>query len=100
MDKKKQLKNVAFGGDWSEKSLEDHEKKMFLKEIKKIYESCFCNEISEKDLQEILYYMKNNLEKGHIFAKSFEEKLQIKDPYLRKAELTKTINNIRKWLAI
>ena len=27
MEKKKQLKNVAFGGDWSEKSLEDHEKK-------------------------------------------------------------------------
>ena len=31
MEKKKQLKNVAFGGDWSEKSLEDHEKNLLKK---------------------------------------------------------------------
>ena len=33
MEKKKQLKNVAFGGDWSEKSLENYEKKIFLREM-------------------------------------------------------------------
>ena len=44
--------------------------------------------------------IRNNLEKGHIFAKSFEEKLRIEDPYLRKTELMKTIDNIRKWLGV
>ena len=100
MEKKKQLKNVAFGGDWSEKSLEDHEKKIFLRKMNNIQESCFSNEIGEEDLQGVLHYIRNNLEKGHIFAESFEEKLGIKDPYLRKVELLKTINNIKKWLAV
>ena len=100
MEKKKQLKNVAFGGDWSEKSLENYEKKIFLREMNRIKESCFSNEIREEDLQRVLYYIKNNLERGHIFAKSFEEKLRIEDPYLRKTELMKTIDNIRKWLGV
>ena len=63
MEKKKQLKNVAFGGDWSEKSLEDHEKKTFLRRMNNIQESCFSNEIGEEDLQGVLYYIRNNLEK-------------------------------------
>ena len=33
------------------KSLEDHEKKIFLKKMNNIQESCFSNEIGEEDLQ-------------------------------------------------
>ena len=38
------------------------------------------------------------LEKGDIFIQSFKDKLKIKDPYQRRSELLKTINNLMRWL--
>ncbi|MDG2187288.1 MAG: hypothetical protein P8K09_03395 [Hyphomicrobiales bacterium] len=98
MDKKKQLKNVSFGGDWSEKILNDYERDIFIQKLKNIYQSCLINEFPEDDLEEVFYYIKNNIEKGDIFAQSFKDKLKIKDPYQRQTELLRTINNIKKWL--
>ena len=98
MDKKKQLKNISFGGDWSEKILNDHEKNIFIQKLKYIYKSSFIYEIPESDLEETFSYIKNNIEKGDIFIQSFKDKLKIKDPYQRKSELLKTINNIIRWL--
>tara|TARA_S200000501_G_scaffold338996_1_gene346247 strand:- start:58 stop:360 length:303 start_codon:yes stop_codon:yes gene_type:complete len=98
MDKKKQLKNISFGGDWSEKILNDHEKHIFIKRLKYIYESSFINEIPKSDLEETFFYIKNNIEKGDIFIQSFKDKLKIKDPYQRRSELLRTINNLMRWL--
>ena len=55
-----------------------------------------CVRLTKGDYTTKKIYNENPLE----IAKSFEEKLGIKDPYLRKVELLKTINNIKKWLAV
>lgn len=100
MDKKKQLKNIAFGGDWSEKTLADHEKEVFLDKLRKTYQKSMTGELKDKELQEILIYIRKNVEKGNLLAKSFEEKIKIKNSHQRKTELLKVINIIKLWLAI
>lgn len=100
MDKKKQLKNIAFGGDWSEKTLADYEKEVFLDKLRKTYQKSMTGELKDRELQEILIYTRKNVEKGNLLAKSFEEKINIKNSYQRKTELLKVINIIKLWLAI
>ena len=98
MRKKNQLKNVSFGGDWSENILSDYEKKYFLKKLQKLYEHSFFQKIPEEELEEVVCHLRNHLEKGEIFAQSIKDKIKIKDPYQRKCELLKTIYTIKKWL--
>ncbi len=100
MDKKKQLKNVAFGGDWSEKTLADYEREIFLDKLRRAYQQSMTGELKYRELQEISTYIRKNVEKGDLLAKSFEEKIRIKDPYQRKTALLKVINVIKLWLAI
>jgi len=100
MDKKKQLKNVAFGGDWSEKTLDDYEREIFLDKLRRVYQQSMTGEFKYREIQEILTYIRENIEKGDLLAKSFEEKIRIKDPHQRKMALLKVINIIKLWLAI
>ena len=100
MDKKKQLKNVAFGGDWSEKTLADYEREVFLGKLRRAYQQSMTGELKDRELQEISTYIRENIEKGDLLAKSFEEKIRIKDPYQKKIALLKIINIIKLWLAI
>ena len=100
MDKKKQLKNVAFGGDWSEKTLADYEREVFLDKLRRAYQQSMTGELKYRELQEISTYIRENIEKGNLLAKSFEEKTRIKDRHQRKIALLKVINIIKLWLAI
>lgn len=100
MDKKKQLKNVAFGGDWSEKALDDYEREVFLDKLRRVYQQSMTGELKYRELQEISTYIRENIEKGNLLAKSFEEKTRIKDRHQRKIALLKVINIIKLWLAI
>jgi hypothetical protein len=100
MDKKKQLKNIAFGGDWSEKTLADYEREVFLGKLRRAYQQSMTGELKDRELQEISTYIRENIEKGDLLAKSFEEKIRIKDPYQKKIALLKVINIIKLWLAI
>ena len=100
MDKKKQLKNVAFGGDWSEKTLDDYEREIFLDKLRRVYQQSMTGEFKYREIQEILTHIRENIEKGDLLAKSFEEKIRIKDPHQRKIALLKVINIIKLWLAI
>ena len=100
MDKKKQLKNVAFGGDWSEKTLADYEREVFLDKLRRAYQQSMTGELKDRELQEISTYIRENIEKGDLLAKSFEEKIRIKDLHQKKIALLKVINIIKLWLAI
>ncbi len=100
MDKKKQLKNVAFGGDWSEKTLADYEREVFLDKLRRSYQQSMTGELKDRELQEISTYIRENIEKGDLLAKSFEEKIRIKDPHQKKIALLKVINIMKLWLAI
>jgi len=98
MDKKNQLKNVAFGGDWSESIKSDYEISILIKRLENIYEKCSYEYIENSEFDNILQYVENNIEKGLLFSRSFKKNIRITDPFERKCELLKTINLIKKWI--
>lgn len=98
MDKKNQLKNVAFGGDWSESIKSNDEISVIVKRLENIYKRCSYEYIQDSEFNDILEYVENNIEKGQIFSHSFQRNIRYKDPLKRKYELLKTINLIKKWV--
>ncbi|MDB4225425.1 MAG: hypothetical protein ACKVLI_05890 [Alphaproteobacteria bacterium] len=98
MDKKNQLKNVAFGGDWSESIKSNDEISIIVKRLENIYKRCSYEYIQDSEFNDILDYVEDNIEKGEIFSRSFQKNLRHEDPLKRKSELLKTINLIKKWV--
>ena len=76
MDKKNQLKNVAFGGDWSESIKSNDEISIIVKRLENIYKRCSYEYIQDSEFNDILDYVEDNIEKGEIFSRSFQKNLR------------------------
>lgn len=100
MDKKKQLSNVAFGGNWSEQILAADELKLELDIIAQAVTQCTSRNVEDEALHRALLYIHKNVEKGPMLYAAFFKALRIENQGLRYREVSKVEHMIRQWAGV
>jgi len=100
MDKKKQLANVAFGGNWSEEILRLEDLRTILGVIDKAVEDCMARDVEDEGLHQAMLYIRKNVEKGPMLCEAFFKALKIKNQNLRHQRLQEVGNMIRMWAGV
>ncbi len=100
MDKKKQLGNVAFGGNWSEEILIMDELHSILDVIDKAVDDCMDRDVEGEDLHQAMLYVRKNVEKGPMLCVAFFKALKIENQSLRQERLQEVGNRIRMWAGV
>ena len=100
MDKKKQLGNVAFGGNWSEEILILDELRSILGVIDKAIDDCMDRDVEDEDLHQAMLYVRKNVEKGPMLCVAFFKALKIENQSLRQERLQEVGNMIKMWTGV
>jgi len=100
MDKKKQLGNVAFGGNWSEEILILDELRSILEVIDKAIDECMDRDVEDEDLHQAMLYVRKNVEKGPMLCVAFFKALKIENQCLRQERLQEVGNMVRLWAGV
>jgi hypothetical protein len=100
MDKKKQLSNVAFGGNWSEKILVTDELHTILDVISLAVSECTERDVEDEKLHQAMLYIRKNVEKGPLLCGAFFKAIRIENQGLRSAEANKVEQMIREWAGV
>jgi len=100
MDKKKQLGNVAFGGNWSEEILILDELRSILDVIDKAIDDCMERDVEDEDLHRAMLYVRKNVEKGPMLCVAFFKALKIENQCFRQERLQEVGNMIRLWAGV
>lgn len=100
MDKKKQLGNVAFGGNWSEEILILDELRSILGVIDKAIDDCMDRDVEDEDLHQAMLYVRKNVEKGPMLCVAFFKALKIENQSLRQERLQEVGNMIKIWAGV
>lgn len=100
MDKKNQLGNVAFGGNWSEELLVLDELHSILDVIEKAIEDCAERDVEDEALLQAMLYVRKNVEKGPMLCVAFFKAIRIQNQGLRQERLQEVGNMIRLWAGV
>lgn len=97
MEKKKQLGNLAFGGNWSEEILVTDELNRALDAITLAATNCGVRDVEDEALLSAMLYVRKNVEKGPMLCAAFFKAIRIENQGLRYIEVCKVEHQIRQW---
>ena len=100
MEKKKQLGNVAFGGNWSEEILVNDELHKVLNVIAQAATHCANHDVEDEALLNAMLYIRKNVEKGPMLCTTFFRALRIENQGLRYSAVCKAEHLIRQWAGV
>ncbi|WP_156121756.1 hypothetical protein [Halocynthiibacter namhaensis] len=97
MDIEKQLKNVAFGGSWSEEILVNARFNGALIVIANAVVECRDHDVRTPELHEALDYVREKINKGPELASSFLVAVGEVNPDVREQSAGVIFRNIKRW---
>jgi hypothetical protein len=100
MGKKKQLSNVAFGGNWSEQILVNDELRAVLDVIRMAVADCMDRDVEDEPLLNAMLYVRKNVEKGPMLCAAFFKAIRIQNQVLRYDEVCNVEQMIRLWAGV
>lgn len=100
MDRKGQLGNVAFGGDWSENIAPKERIEAALSLLQAAVDDCEETDPRTKETREALDFLTANVARGHMLNRAFWNATSIEHPCLRRNELKRALDNLRKVVGI
>lgn len=100
MEKKNQLRNVAFGGNWSEDILVKDELNVMLEVIEQAVTNCSTRDVEDEALLNAMLYVRKNVEKGPMLCAAFFKAIRIENQGMRYTEACKVEYMIRMWAGV
>mgnify|MGYP001043569268 CR=1 FL=1 len=100
VEKKNQLGNVAFGGNWSEEILVNEELRLILDVIDKAVEDCTERDVEDEALLQAMLYVRKNVEKGPMLCAAFFKAIRIENQGLRQEQVREVVNMIKLWAGV
>jgi len=97
IDIKTQLKNVAFGGSWSEEILRVSELEDALEVIANAAHSCTETDVRTSELKDALGFVANKIEKGPLLSAQFLKAVVIEDQDARSHAAQAVLLQIKSW---
>lgn len=99
-ERKEQLGNVAFGGNWSEEILIVDELRQMLGVLESAAACCAETDVEDDNLGDALQYVQRHIEKGAMLAAAFTSALRIENQNSRRAEAQRVAGMIRLWAGL
>ena len=96
-DLKTQLKNVAFGGSWSEEILHVSELEAALKVIANAADTCTEIDVRTDELKGALSFVASKIEKGSQLRTQFLKAVVIQDQEARRCAARQVLRQIQSW---
>ncbi|RPE72176.1 hypothetical protein EDD53_1324 [Pacificibacter maritimus] len=96
-DLKTQLKNVAFGGSWTEEILRVSELETALKVIVNAAETCTEIDVRTDELNEALSFVASKIEKGPQLRAQFLKAVVIEDQDARSSAAQHVLQQMQSW---
>ncbi|MFT7045807.1 MAG: hypothetical protein ACJAYH_001074 [Celeribacter sp.] len=96
-DLKTQLKNVAFGGSWSEEILRVSELETALKVIANAADDCTEIDVRTDELNEALSFVASKIEKGPQLKAQFLNAVVIQDQDARSSAARQVLGQMQSW---
>lgn len=100
MDRKRQLSNVSFGGDWSEAILTREEVHEDLDVLRAAVARCVEEDPLTDDVRAALERLARRVVRGSRIQAAFLKAGGIAEPGLRTAELSRCLLNIKRVLGV
>src|SRR5690606_10670301 len=95
-EKKKQLGNVSFGGNWSEELVDKDQLQRMLSVIEQAARDCARRDVRSRQLEKALEEIGLTIEKGPQLARRFMRALSEPNPCLRHMEAGRVARIIRR----
>ncbi len=95
---KEKMRNVAFGGNWSEELVSLNERDCALAVLQRAVDICTEEDPRGLELEEALSYLAERVEKGASLTQRFKKALIIPHQEQRAREAAETLRLIRNWL--
>ncbi|MAL79110.1 MAG: hypothetical protein CMN55_08360 [Sneathiella sp.] len=95
-EKKKQLGNVAFGGNWSEELVDKDQLQRTLSVIERAVRDCARRDVRSRQLEKALEEISRTIEKGPQLTRRFMRSLAEPNPSLRYMEAGRVARIIRR----
>lgn len=96
MDRKKQLSNVAFGGDWSEGIAPREDMQRALSALEMAVRLSHLRDPLTTDNLQCLRLLTDRVARGPMLMAAFERAARLPDARIRRAELDRALRNIRR----
>jgi len=96
-ERKQQMGNVAFGGNWSEEILYREELRVILDVIDRAAFECGDRDVEDEELLSAMLYVRKNIEKGPMLSGAFFKALRLHDRQHRLAEVQRVVGLIHNW---
>lgn len=96
-ERKTQLGNVSFGGNWSEEILAAHEINSVLSVIDAAADECSDSDVEDESLETALTYVYMRIEKGPMLQEAFLKAFRLHHKDLRQKEASRVTDLIRTW---
>ena len=96
-DRKSQLGNVAFGGNWSEEILFNEELNRVLDIIESAAIHCTERDVRGEEFLAAMLYVRKNIKSGPVHCKVMFEALRQENQGLRQQGALKAAQRIRTW---
>ena len=100
MERKKQLSNVAFGGDWSEAILVREAVGEAVATLQGAVDACQDEDIRTGETRAALAYLTKRVARGAMLERAFWKAAAIADPALRGMELARCLANVEKVVGV
>jgi len=97
MERETQLRNVAFGGDWSEALLEQDVAKSVLSILRVAAENCMEEDPRGLELNQALGYVAARVEKGPMLVSAFLKALAEPERTIRREGMRRCFRQIEIW---
>ncbi|WP_310622395.1 hypothetical protein [Flexibacterium corallicola] len=97
VDRKTQLGNVAFGGDWAEALIDEHEIHAVLVTLRHAAKICTQEDPRSQALSDALVFVEGKVEKGAMLRHGFERALSSPLPHIRQSETNRYLRIIEAW---
>lgn len=91
------MKNVAFGGPWSEALVEQDALEAMMSVLDRAATMCGEDDVWSRDLDKALTYVRGNVEKGPMLVEGFQKALQEPIPDVRQVRVSNYVKMIRDW---
>lgn len=100
MEKKKQLSNVAFGGNWSEEILRMDELNAVLNTIQDAVINTKERDVETEELHRAMLYVRKHVEKGPLICEAWFKAMRIQDQDARQLRLVEIYKMVRIWAGV
>lgn len=97
VERKDQLGNVAFGGNWSEEILVVEELREVVALVETAAAECGDRDVEDEAFLAAMLYVRKNVEKGPMLCTAFFKALRQENQSLRRSEAVRVARMIRTW---